>query len=641
MNTRFARRVKLDTGPLSLAPSMIYAANTKVSSTSVFQDAEWHTAEYRDLPGLGPKHDSWDFSLMPGFPSGFALAGAELAYSMLKDPVESHKHLEWLSVVQELYSLNDFADFATSMGCFSFSDVTNELLEQYVNVLMHGSEDREPKSDERRRKLITFLYKVWDFSPRLSEPLRERPFGVEKEEMVSGISKDGGSNINRTPPIPDEIMGPLMDASLAYVFEHSGCILGAWHELQAAWDADIADSNLSDSGKEKRLRKKMTKILANYPSVWRKEEWNGRRDLYVELHRLRVACILVILAYSGVRASELFSIEEDCCVVDEAADGRKLVYLNTVLRKHRRRGSKDTWVIIDDVVVAIDILQQLTRHARKALGTKRLLLGGTDNHFFAVQLTSDEARATELTSSTVLQSIEQYRRHIIEKTKFSPIPNWTDENGIGKPWLFNTRQFRQTLARFIARQKYGIIAGMRQYKHAQVAIFEGYGSVDTEFLNMVRDEGGLGYFDFMDEFAISLSSGAVAGKAASEIKRAFEAEFKGRAEDYPPSTIAKWLASNDKTLYIATLNLCYFEPKAARCLRNSQVKDTPVLNRCEPGNCDNACITKKHLPLWTAQLAQVKDAIRHPKTSVITKQLLSKEADKIEKIVKEAGGEAI
>ncbi len=55
----------------------------------------------------------------------------------------------------------------------------------------------------------------------------------------------------------------------------------------------------------------------------------------------------------------------------------------------------------------------------------------------------------------------------------------------------------------------------------------------------------------------------------------------------------------------------------------------------------NACVTKKHLPLWTAQLAQVKDAIRHPKTSVITKQLLSNEADKIEKIVKEAGGEGI
>ncbi|WP_234745126.1 hypothetical protein [Burkholderia sp. WTPI3] len=381
-------------------------------------------------------------------------------------------------------------------------------------------------------------------------------------------------------------MGPLMDASLAYVLEHSSTILGAWQELQADWDANIADTDLSDSGKEKRLTKKMRKILARRPSVWRKEEWTGRRDLYVELHRLRVACILVILAYSGVRASELFSIEEDCCVVDEASDGRRLVYLNTVLRKHRRRGSKDTWVIIDDVITAIDILQQLTKHARKALGTKRLLLGGTGNHFFAVQLTGDDARATELTSNTVLESIEQYRLHINEKTKFAPIPNWTDEDGIEKPWLFNTRQFRRTLARFIARQKYGIIAGMRQYKHAQVAIFEGYGSVDTEFLNMVRDEGGLGYFDFMDEFAISLSSGAVAGKAASEIKRAFEAEFKGRAEDYPPSTIAKWLASSDKTLYIATLNLCYFDPKAARCLRNSQVKDAPILNRCEPGNCD-------------------------------------------------------
>lgn len=121
------------------------------------------------------------------------------------------------------------------------------------------------------------------------------------------------------------------------------------------WDVDIVDFNFFDSGKEKCFRKKMIKILVNYFFVWRKEEWNGRWDLYVELYCFCVVCILVIFVYLGVCVFELFLIEEDCCVVDEVVDGRKFVYLNMVLWKYWWCGFKDMWVIIDDVVVVIDI----------------------------------------------------------------------------------------------------------------------------------------------------------------------------------------------------------------------------------------------------------------------------------------------
>ena len=42
------------------------------------------------------------------------------------------------------------------------------------------------------------------------------------------------------------------------------------------------------------------------------------------------------------------------------------------------------------------------------------------------------------------------------------------------PWELTTRQFRRSLAWHIAHQPFGIVAGARQYKHAQVTIFEGY-----------------------------------------------------------------------------------------------------------------------------------------------------------------------
>ncbi|MCG9093551.1 hypothetical protein [Laribacter hongkongensis] len=595
--------------------------------------------EYVELPGLGPRCDSWSFESLPGFPSGFALAGAELAYAMLKDPADSENNLAWLSIIQILYSLRDFSEFAASMGCYRFSDVSQELLSQYLNVLMYGNEEREAKSNDRIKTLISMLYKVWVYSPRLSEPLPEQPFERSKEEMLSNIPRNGNSNENKTPPIPEYIYAPLMAASLGYVLDHSVTILEAWTELQVKWNTEIKNKNIGPNGKEKRLTKAAAIILKKHLSPWRRRAWKGRSDLYVELYRLRIACILVILAYSGVRASELFSIEENCYVVDETLDGKPINYLNTVLRKHRHKGSKDTWVIIEDVIKAIDVLEQITKHARTALRTKRLLLSGNGNQFFNVQSLEDANSFVELSSSTLLEGIEQFRQHVNENLNFPPIPLWTDQYGVERPWKFNTRQFRRTLARYIARQPFGVIAGMRQYKHVQVAIFEGYAGVDTEWLDMVGEERGLAQFDFIDEIVISLSSGAVAGEAGIQIKQAFEAEFKGRAEDFSPSTIAKWLASTNKTLFVGNLNLCYFEPTKARCLRNSDIKDTPILNRCEPENCKNACVTKRHLPLWTAQLKQVEDAICHPKVSVIAKQLLSKEASKIRKIVEDVQGE--
>lgn len=85
---------------------------------------------------------------------------------------------------------------------------------------------------------------------------------------------------------------------------------------------------------------------------------------------------------------------------------------------------------------------------------------------------------------------------------------------------------------------------------------------------MVCDEGGFGYFDFMDEFVILLLFGVVVGKVVLEIKCVFEVEFKGRVEDYFFLIIVKWFVSIDKILYIVILNFCYFELKVVCCFRN-------------------------------------------------------------------------
>ena len=66
----------------------------------------------------------------------------------------------------------------------------------------------------------------------------------------------------------------------------------------------------------------------------------------------------------------------------------------------------------------------------------------------------------------------------------------------GRSWSFNTRQFRRTLAWYIANRPFGVVAGKIQYKHASVAMFDGYaGSSASGFRQEIEQERALGQLD--------------------------------------------------------------------------------------------------------------------------------------------------
>ena len=62
----------------------------------------------------------------------------------------------------------------------------------------------------------------------------------------------------------------------------------------------------------------------------------------------------------------------------------------------------------------------------------------------------------------------------------------------GRPWRLTSRQFRRTLAWFIARRPGGSIAGAIAYRHHAVQLFEGYaGTSDSGFRAEVEAEEAL------------------------------------------------------------------------------------------------------------------------------------------------------
>jgi len=587
------------------------------------------------LPGVKDNVKNWDFTSVPGFPGGFALALAEYAFARLYPPSSlCPKAVKWLTVHNQLNTLKAFAEYCSKLGLRGFHQVNQRVLTEYLRELQHG---QRKKSKSRILVIIRDIYRIWDYRHFISEPMHELPFGRTYKKL---FGKAPSYSENSTPVIPEPVYGAVMSAALKYVQDYSSTIIQTWNYLIAFWKTEVAiPCNQGQKGKKranKNLLKEVKSILACTACPWRRQQWIGLADLLSELQQLRTACTLIILAYSGIRLSELLSLEANSYVSDTCEDGLMRYFINTTVHKHRASGSKDTWVVIDEVVQAIRLLEQLSARQRSSSKDDRLFIHDPKIPYFSIRADFENAKLVWYTNEAIGLQLDSFQSHCNKNILDVAIPEWVDDSGTSRSWKFNARQFRRTLARYIARQPFGIIAGMLQYKQVEVAVFQGYAGTEPAWNKLLEEERVLASVDILEEIAMDLSNGDVAGGVGENLKQSFASEFRGRAEDYPPSQIAKWLARGKKPLFVGKFNFCFFDPTRARCTGGLEVA-APVLNHCQPGTCDNACVGKRHIGKWEAQLAQAEEIVLHPKTSPHFAGVMKREATILRRIVSEYG----
>ena len=609
-----------------LDPSSKVGPEEAVSPDSVFSHGVWKMKKLVTTPGVTGSQEL-HLHRIPGFPGGFALGIAEYAYARMHVPlIHEDYDVEWLTVQNEINSLKTFVKFFDSMGRKNFSQVTKNDWIKFLKHLRLGKEKK--RSPERICTIVRAAYRLWRYGERLTYPLLVIPFGMSMEKLLpSGPRKRGE---NKTPCIPDHIFSPLMASAFCYTQEWAPHIIEAWLAVMASWER-ISKRHTAASTKDKALAAAVRKILRDRPSYWRLMQWTSLEELLAEVFSLRNAAMLVILAFSGVRVSELLSIAANCCVEDQLPSGEKVWYLNTVLHKHRAGGKRDTWVIVQEVVEAGKILEQLTQFIRAATNKDELLI--TNGHA-AFSVNSDLASFEwePYTSASIIYHIKAFAEHCsIFLGRDIPL----HETSAGKlvKWRFNARQFRRTLARHIARRPFGVIAGMLQYKHISVATFEGYAGNDREWNELVSEEQEFFDVDILGEIALDIAAGEIAGGLGKELAAEYEMEFQGQAVDANASIIAKWLESGSPSIHVGKLNLCIFRPEQALCTGKRPDAEGPVLNACDPGSCSNSCVRKEHLPIWQGQLEQTIEFAALTKRNKIQREVLNREAARIRDIM--------
>ncbi len=185
-----------------------------------------------------------------------------------------------------------------------------------------------------------------------------------------------------------------------------------------------------------------------------------------------------------------------------------------------------------------------------------------------------------------------------------------------------------------------MVAGKIQYKHAKVAIFEGYaGSSASGFPAEIEDERRLARLEtFLDRYEDFKAGAATTPRLAEQFARIRDEldDFPGRVAD--PGRLRAMLSNAARTYYPGILNDCYFDAATALCIRHQrhdggQPATQPVTNHCQPALCRNSCVTGKHVPAIRSVISGSRELLSVQKLSQPQRTALQQHISAMESVL--------
>jgi integrase len=306
---------------------------------------------------------------------------------------------------------------------------------------------------------------------------------------------------------------------------------------------------------------------------------------------LQTACIIVIAAVSGMRASEISELAAGCRLpVEEPVPGlARFRIASKVIKGQPLGGTDDEWVVTQEVFDAVEAAEQLTGNAEA--GT--LLFGR-----FAFNLMYQCFRSWVNGPAGQRLGLEQ-----IPAGPLSP------------------RMLRRTLAVELAYRPGGLLAAKIQLKHVSCATTEGYanrpGGAQSRLLaEVTREETKRNLAITMAEYQRHLQGIQPSGPGARDLIQLFKSVDSATTESTtPPNVIPAdqqvrtMLAKRSASLHLGTANYCWFtDPSRALCLKLAGTPDAdrPLLGMCDSARCPQATHHPCHRPAWEASVENTK-----------------------------------
>lgn len=329
--------------------------------------------------------------------------------------------------------------------------------------------------------------------------------------------------------------------------------------------------------------------------------WDEVGDLTRHLH---TACYIVIAYLSGMRDSETKHLERGCMSVRRDETGRVVRHRITSLAfksEDDPAGVEAQWTVTAPVARAAQVAEQIQPAGQDLLFAMPPAVWGDGN-------IRERAILTGATNTDMARFVDWINAYCHARHRLDAIPEVN-----GEPWRLTTRQWRRTLAWFIARQPGGTIAGAIQYRHLSLQMFEGYaGSSASGFRHEVQAEQAIARGEKLVDLVTDAERHQLTGPAGAEAESrlaAFNAHAQFTGKVVPDrKRLERHLGRHDPHVYPGEIVTCVYNPDRALCRRTEE--HGPHLADCQPLACRNAAFTANNTEALRTQLAATSAALR-------------------------------
>ncbi len=510
-------------------------------------------------------------------------------YSLLADPIEGRKRPKAQTLINKFKALKTLLRWMVARGYGAFCEIDDfDGFVVHAKNLSSGKtkagEPRLPAAGTVRLRL-QIIEDLWLQSPKVADGLCRHPWAREPMTSRASIVRRGHP---ATEPLPDAVARDLVQHAI-------GC-LDAADTLLAAREGVAAVRRAARS-------RGLLRVAVDNRGIAEARRY-GYRDqsaLASEAILLRTACFIVIGFFSGIRDSEILSLEEGCLVRDTDAFGESLLWLHGTLYKSAEsiKGRPVRWLVPPVVARAVGSLERLTGPLRERLREEEaglaaqlsgVRLGGPQGLEVLRRRTTlqDHGRRLFLGRSTKTRSIGPLSSRSLNRDLKHFVSRFAVRNENGEPWNLHAHQFRRTFARFVARHTLGDLHYLRHhFKHWSLDMTAYYAdaAMDHELLSDVahdRDALQQALFAQWLESDLPLAGGAAERLEAFKQTLCITAKNKTAlireiADDaYIRGTGHSWCLASAGSACGA---LCLFEKTL--CI-----------------DCPNAIIDERHIGVW-------------------------------------------
>lgn len=520
--------------------------------------------------------------------------------------------LKWSTTVCGIRKLKYLATLFSSMGLKSFSDLATmnplKLRNIFLKIVEISELKNKPSFTASMKTSIRWLWHYGFISIRETE--------IFDELTLTTINQYKKNGAIQHSIIPTRIMKALI-FSVTSEIERIKPSINAWKRLQLA---EIANINKG------RYSLKSGRYLSASGG-----QLSGYGDLIKDVRLLPPLVSTLVLAFTGMRNGEAFSLKNDCLTIREQ-NGERMYFLTTELTKTTDGFQKLEWISSESTAVAIEILVEINslvhRKAQAILGTlgskisseyrNELIQGIKENSLFSASFSLKNCRFFRRSKRPVSSAfnitdyfqitvgdldIEQLDRLGCNYKSLSPN---SKKRGIkysaGDIFNFTPHQFRHTFAWFIIANRLGELDDIRyQYKHlwqSMTLIYSqrGFESIG-ELINIADDFAKELTQLTVKELVQYSEEGRVAGKGGEKFSRRIQ-EILG--SQYTSSMQPHFKDMSQLIEFVAVNSNSLRGVSHGYCTKNLDCK---IKNIADPSHCvycDGYIATPKHLPHWKA-----------------------------------------